>query len=99
MRKREPTSLEHASKLADQFKEALYVDIVSLTLNEKGEGHEQVLKQGQGYQKEGPHIQVIKVFQVLIMKTSPCNEHPLTPHFYKVKLGFTGVYIIFLFLL
>ena len=34
-----------------------------------------------------------------IMKTSPCNEHPLTPHFYIVKLGFTGVYIFFLFLL
>ena len=25
--------------------------------------------------------------------------YPLTPHFYIVKLGFTGVYIIFLFLL
>ena len=34
-----------------------------------------------------------------ITKTSPCNEHPLTPHFYIVKLGFTGVCIIFLFLL
>ena len=34
-----------------------------------------------------------------IMITSPCNEYPLTPHFYIVKLGFTGVYIIFLFLL
>ena len=31
-------------------------------------------------------------------KTSPCNEHPLTPHFYIVKLGFTGVYFFFLFL-
>ena len=28
-----------------------------------------------------------------ITKTSPCNEGPLTPHFYIVKLGFTGVYI------
>ena len=28
-----------------------------------------------------------------ITKTCPCNEHPLTPHFYIVKLGFTGVYI------
>ena len=35
----------------------------------------------------------------LIMQTSPCNEYPLTPHFYIVKLGFTGVYIFFLFLL
>ena len=29
----------------------------------------------------------------------PCVLYPLTPHFYIVKLGFTGVYIIFLFLL
>ena len=35
----------------------------------------------------------------IITKTSPCNEDPLTPHFYIVKLGFAGVYIIFLFLL
>ena len=33
------------------------------------------------------------------MLTCPCNVDPLTPHFYIVKLGFTGVYIIFLFLL
>ena len=34
-----------------------------------------------------------------IMQTFPCNVNPLTPNFYIVKLGFTGVYIIFLFLL
>ena len=34
---------------------------------------------------------------VNITKTSLCNEDPLTPHFYIVKLGFTGVYIFFLF--
>ena len=28
-----------------------------------------------------------------IMQTCPCNVYPLTPHFYIVKLGFTGVYI------
>ena len=27
-----------------------------------------------------------------IMLTCPCNEDPFTPHFYKAKLGFTGVY-------
>ena len=26
--------------------------------------------------------------------TCPCVLYPLTPHFYTVKLGFTGVYII-----
>ena len=30
------------------------------------------------------------------MKTSLYNFYPLKPHFYVVKLGFTGVYIIFL---
>ena len=34
-----------------------------------------------------------------IRKTSPCDLYPLTPHFCIVKLGFIGVYIIFLFLL
>ena len=32
-----------------------------------------------------------------IMITCPCDLYPLTPHFYIVKLGFTGVYKIFLF--
>ena len=35
----------------------------------------------------------------VIMITSPYDLDPLTPHFYIVKLGFTGVYIIYLFLL
>ena len=34
-----------------------------------------------------------------ITKTSLCYEDPLTPHFYIVKLGCTGVYNFFLFLL
>ena len=34
--------------------------------------------------------------ELTITKTSPCNEYPLTPHFCKEKLGFTGVYICFL---
>ena len=32
---------------------------------------------------------------MLIMQTCPCNENPLTPHFYIVKLGCTGVYIFY----
>ena len=31
--------------------------------------------------------------------TCPCVLYPLTPHYYILKLGFAGVYIIFLFLL
>ena len=31
-----------------------------------------------------------------IRKTCLCDIHPLTPHFYIAKLGFTGIYIIFL---
>ena len=34
-----------------------------------------------------------------ITKTRLYNVDPLKPHFYIIKLGFTGVYIIFLFLL
>ena len=33
------------------------------------------------------------------MKTCPCNVYPLEPHFYIAKMGFVGVYIVFLFLL
>ena len=34
-----------------------------------------------------------------IRKTCPCNEYPIKPHFYIVKLGYAGVYLFFLFLL
>ena len=34
--------------------------------------------------------------EVTITKTCLYNFDPLKPHFYIVKLGFTGVYIIFL---
>ena len=37
--------------------------------------------------------------QVTITKTCLYNLDPIKPHFYIVKMGFTGVYIIFLFLL
>ena len=33
---------------------------------------------------------------IYIAKTCLYNYDPLKPHFYIVKLGFTGVYIIFL---
>ena len=33
---------------------------------------------------------------ISITKTYLCNFDPLKPHFHIVKLGFTGVYIIFL---
>ena len=36
------------------------------------------------------------VFDLSITKTRLYNFDPLKPHFYIVKLGFTGVYIIFL---
>ena len=35
----------------------------------------------------------------VITKSCLYNVDPLKPHFYIVKLGFIGVYIIFLFLL
>ena len=48
---------------------------------------------------------VVKMLAVLVISSSQCifirktclyNFDPLKPHFYIVKLGFTGVYIIFL---
>ena len=33
------------------------------------------------------------------MLTCPCNVDPVTPNFYIVKLGFTGVYIFLIFAL
>ena len=45
---------------------------------------------------EGEHSRVLRS---PIRKTCPCNEHPLTPNFYIEKVGFTRVYIFFLFLL
>ena len=38
----------------------------------------------------------LKEFAPCITKTCLYNCDPLKPHFYTVKLGFTGVYIIFL---
>ena len=35
-------------------------------------------------------------FLTIVTKTCLYNFDPLKPHFYIVKLGFTGVYIIFL---
>ena len=39
----------------------------------------------------------MKYKRILIKKTCLYNCDPCKPHFYIVKLGFTGVYIIFLF--
>ena len=38
----------------------------------------------------------VNLAALLIMKTCLYNFDPLKPHFYIVKLGFTGVYINFL---
>ena len=34
-----------------------------------------------------------------IKKTCPCNVKPLKPMFYIIKLGYAGVYLIFLFVI
>ena len=47
----------------------------------------------------GQEIDLIHLQSKHIMKTCPCIVYPLTTHFYIVKLGFTGVYNFFLFLL
>ena len=60
------------------------------------------------YRKTALHMHILNVYDTLyvfqvdllvsndIMKTHLYNFDPLKPHFYIVKLGFTGVYIIFL---
>ena len=44
----------------------------------------------------GLFSQLVGFEMAIIMKTCLYNFDPLKPHFYIVKLGFTGVYIIFL---
>ena len=41
-------------------------------------------------------ISALHILKYDITKTCLYNFDPLKPHFYMVKLGFTGVYIIFL---
>ena len=57
-----------------------------------------------GYLVAVLHIKPFLIYSILkrkkfITKTYLYNFDPLKPHFYIVKLGFTGVYIIVLFLL
>ena len=42
------------------------------------------------------YLKMMKKLQFYITKTRLYNFDPLQPHFYIVKLEFTGVYIIFL---
>ena len=53
---------------------------------------------GGGGGREGGGVGMIKLTYLLyvIRKTRLYNFDPLKPHFYIVKPGFTGVYIIFL---
>ena len=44
----------------------------------------------------GADSPVNRIISHCIMKTSLYNFEPLKPHFYIIKLGFAGVYIIFL---
>ena len=45
------------------------------------------------------NFKIKAILSACIAKTCLYNFDPLKPHFYIVKLGFTGVYIILLFLL
>ena len=56
------------------------------------------LRKGGG-QKKKHSVSVQLRVEKYITKTCLYNNDPLKLHFYIVKLGFTGVYIIFLFLL
>ena len=43
-----------------------------------------------------PRVLSVNLYHSLITKTCLYKFDPLKPHFYIVKLGFTGIYIIFL---
>ena len=44
-------------------------------------------------------VKLVCLLGLIIRITFSCNIYPLTPHFYMAKLGYTGVYLFFLFLL
>ena len=46
------------------------------------------------------HVDVCRtLIFVIITKTCPCNVYPLEPHLYLGKLGYAGVYLLFLILI
>ena len=47
----------------------------------------------------GPWTNMNIHLTALVRITCPCDIYPLTPHFYIVKLGFTGVFIFLIFAL
>ena len=77
---------------------------ISLHMRKVSAGHLLSIKMFYGIQRnflaysEGPeqtaHPPVVFLMPV-ITKTCLYNFDPLKPHFYIIKLGFTGVYIIF----
>ena len=56
-----------------------------------------LMEDGHASQKDGSHsiLDLCNTHCLFFRITRPCNVHPLTPHFYIGKLGFTGVYIFF----
>ena len=56
------------------------------------------------HELDGPDVSEMEManityqIQLIIRKTYPCNEYPLKPHLYIVKLGYAGVYLFSLFL-
>ena len=46
--------------------------------------------------KKTSETKTLKSLDKYITKTCLCNFDTIKPHYYIVKLGFTGVYIIFL---
>ena len=86
-----------------------FLELENILLHAKFHDHRTIGSVGEDFlkvftiNKYGDHLChvacTIYISFLSIMIASPCNVYPLTPHFYIVKLGFTGVYIIFLFLL
>ena len=46
-----------------------------------------------------PECSFLEMLYILIRKTCPCNEYPIKPKLYILKVGYAGVYLFFLFFL
>ena len=73
----------------------LLQDCYKLKIHDRQTGAVRGLRSGKKKKKKKKKT----IHIIHITKTCPCNVYPLELHFYMVKLGFAGVYIIFLLLI
>ena len=64
--------------------------------NNNNNNNEIRLRKKENYKNSSSNVYCISLFSLYITKTCLYNIDPHQPHFYIVKLGLRGVYIIFL---